>query len=334
MSNPFFNQFKDTVWVPPNLPALFDTDWINSFKAGSLQEQKNLANGWLWVLNLNMRHMDDEDDVKDQISLVVDDNYEWLRLALPCATSQLFKNERFDGSLQRLFELTSKTAIQFKPLFTEALHKMWFGQGNERLDGLSSMAPLIRVRVDNYQDLPKLRHLVQKLAWDIALENPTNVDARKHAANISVTYGLTEVTPAKHRAAECMAWHSISRLSGGVNTNPRLAYGCDTLAVLRSENPAVAAANLPRIMHRQRNDTGKSNPYKNRLGLVYNINKELEKITDYDVLREWIPARTSMWDAFETLDIPYTEACAQVANEINVKVETIIALPPELNLDT
>lgn len=344
MQDIFFKQFKGGVWSPPITPELDSPQWAEHFDAGNSQEKTNIINGWLSHLNSEIATKRNPQEKAATLAWTIEQNHKWLRQSLPYCTNKMFISKTFDGSAVYLLNATSTLNKLQKEHFAKPLTDLWLSNDNDiRLAAATELVKLVDwLSHSNNSNLrpPALGHLITNLVWDLVEENPNNIQLHIDAAYLSILSSETVAHAPSSRYGESVAWNALVRVGGYKHATAINKLNKEKiqniLNVIQSSDPLVAAANLPLLMQAVRNDTGKSSPYLNDLGVASVATKvtgkDVSKLTDYDILRVFIPSKSSFWDTAEALDVPYEETCNQLVQEALKANGGPLALPNNLEL--
>lgn len=315
MTSPYFNQFRTPVWQPIATPDLLDASWPAVFNDSEAHIQTNIINGWLWHLNEKMHNINRDQKFGD----ILNETRGWLRVALPLSTHAMFKDKGFDGTTKSLSNTQSWVENQ-REEFTASLSHMWFAHGEARIQGVLAMAELLERRAAQAQrnrsvglGLHYIGNLVQNLAWDVVAEHQNNLMLHINAAKLSALIAPSAQVPPRHQLEENRAWHVLSKVSSSNVQNFNDVNGTAIETIVHKTHPAVAAAVFPILIQQIPMDDRHPNfPYYRKCGVSGLVAKPGATITDYDILRAWIPNKTSYWDSAEELGVHYTDACDQV----------------------
>lgn len=327
----FFDQLKGQPWTPPQYPALNDEKWRIDFDNGSVVERTNISNAWLWLLNRAMpTDKLSYDDIGQYLALEVMDQYQLLREILPLRTPGLLNDQVFDGSTESLLKYFARVTDERKAVILPNFEDLWFGTNEKRVASVKVLAEELSDLTLHGGDLPRARNLMQNLAWDVVTDNPDDAMLKASAARISVLYGIMNFDIPKRTHPENTAWHTIAKIANhreGTSIYNSVDWA---MSVILQSSPVVAAVNIPTLMHIIRGDSETMPYYNTRQGVTYVVDGAVDKITDYDILRTWIPSKCALINAAEGLELPYREVCAQIVAESTAAKLVDVALPSEI----
>lgn len=319
MNNDFFEQIQNGVWQPPKYPSIDNPKWKVLFdNAIDAQEKVNIANAWLWRLNQSLLHeYNDNDQNRYNLLSTINQKYQWLREILPLVTNSHFEQEYFDGTVEKLLKRSTKSPYTTVPPGWVPLSRLWFGKGAERISAIEDLVEIFENLRKFSGDPPKLLNLIENLAWDVVKENPFDISLRSKASRISSLYGLTDIEHPSHESLECYAWHMLARSIVNPALKTTRNYKHDIFSTIRYASPVVACENIVPLMYMVRENIHGAGRYYKNSALTTFVDKQIDEIGDYDILRAWVPDKTAVWDSAEALEMPFDMACITAVNKGN-----------------
>lgn len=315
------------------IPALDDPQWLQRFNNGSISVKSNIANGWLFALNAQLKPLANRFAVKQALYSVFSTQYRFIREVLPLVNPDMHQGEAFDGDVLRLIRRHVKTEATRQSVYAEAIHDLWLGKNEARVEAAAQVAKCISGMIADGLHVDLLDSLVTKLMWDVVAENPGEMLLRKHAAYISITAGSYGHQEFEHELPGHTTWFWLGKISSKVVADFQDVDGINLFDAVQQEPFAVSCGLIPSVMHYIRENGTDTHPYKKHAGLACAVKKDITEVTDYDILRAWIPAKKEFWDTAETLAIPYYQAAVTAVNEeLKAPVQTIY-LPGDIAVD-
>lgn len=323
MSNTFFNQLETSDWEPPSYPELDNDEWETRFENGSAKVKSNIANSWMWLLNKSLAGGGLKEAKNAKLRDMIELHSRWIRSIHPYINKSFFEVSFFDGSVESLLKRFTQSPGSLAGshgkwsgddiehpsmiLFAKYVTDLWYGEKDERLAAIASIRDLMDELIPNHRWIPRLGNLVQNLAWDVVHEYKAPSTYRAHAARLSIYSGLSQHNVPNHESLENIAWHALAkeRLS---TKHPTEVEGYDILSTIRYGCSDVATANLPYLVKMVRFERDGDPYFAKRSPLLCAISKPPEKITDFDIMRLWVPEKTAIWDTAESLDLSLEEA--------------------------
>lgn len=292
-------------WQSPSETPLDSQVWQTVWGQASKTGRSNMAHGWMWCFEESMNDMSDT-QTKDTIRYTLPVHQAWLRTIQPYIQQRAFKRMSLGllyPPLATLFFVNKNADPQW-----QALQVLWFGTPGERRDMLLTL-PI------RYSFLREAGNLVQVLGWEIA-SLPGSLQRHQAAAVcLSIAAGRAGVDrPAKSLATtDDLAWHTLGSQTAAAKLNLSADERLHLFELVHTTPPAVAAAGLAMLLYFHLFDSSEDGIEVDQhtvLGCRCGPNA-----TAYDVLRAWIPQRKDTWDAAESINLSYQEACTLVANE-------------------
>lgn len=325
--HPYFSQFTqhDVLWSPP--PDVDDPAWQQAFDNATEQAKRSIANNWLWLINKDTALV-----ASTMLVAWIGKYTEFYAKIAPYVDSNMFSNARLRGTFDD-FKRVLRSVNDSDKLY-ELLRECWFNE-HKNIDSFRSLYDLfVSQRAFAGQDTTPYYPVFQKLLWNqVAVNAADELDWLEIAVLMSAQCGLEGINPTDKVGnyvddRRSLAWQKLGYLVRYVAKESKQDKANQpVLSVITATNPVTAVkAFKPLLEFALRGAPGA--PPVLKPGTIFNESKaELTNV--YPMLRQFIPALTSIWDSAESLEMPYTLA---FDSYLNTQTKVISpSLPDDLN---
>lgn len=293
---------ESTRWSPYNDDWL-SPDWFAGWDNATELEKVNLAHGWLWTLNnyLDNQPVTNDDVLRNAWSTLVPR----MRSMQPYIRPDFITRQNL-GERHEWFTLLLFTSRVNQHTDLSVGHQLWFGDETACREALITWASL----PDKRDLLFQTGNLTSVLAWQLANAEDAPARLAGYAAAASYFTGKDGLLPPDDACPAQLLWQHI-----GLHDKQKNVLLVETQEAyrdaLRDSNEDALLVALSLILP----DALKL--YDEKLifctdtyfASIATAGSTIEAST-FDLLRMFIPGKTSMWNMAEELGLTYQDACA------------------------